>query len=141
VPIRGVVCAVAVGRLRIKDNSTSMNIKHILVVDPSENEMGLLDGGGCFAFMFDTGIHTSSTENYQNTKMPTCEAVWSNWQATSSHFDENELVQARKLARIAVKEVWKAMKESVERVGAPLRQEINNLEETVGAIDDEKMEI
>ncbi|KAJ7594546.1 exosome component Rrp46, partial [Mycena floridula] len=79
VPMKGVVCAVAVGRISS------------FILDPSDAETTSLSAGGCFAFL----VTDSDT---------TC--VWTNWRSLSQGgFDEKELVQARDLARTAAKKV------------------------------------
>ncbi|CAK5284477.1 unnamed protein product [Mycena citricolor] len=87
VPMKAVVCAVAVGKTRAA-----------LVVDPSEDE-GPLDASGCFAFAFGG-----------EPDVPRC--VWSNWRSVSPEglFDEDELAQARSLALVAAKSVLNGIK-------------------------------
>ena len=82
VPMKGVVCAVAIGRI----NST-------LVVDPSEDEEAALDATGCFAFAFGTGVDDAR-------------CVWTNWTSSSGSFDEAELASCKRLASGAAKSVW-----------------------------------
>lgn len=146
VPMRGVTCAVAVGRLR---TDSASNPKNLLIVDPSENEFSSLEGGGCFAFLFATGLLPSPSDNQirSTAEMPKCEAVWSDWQINSLPFDESELVKARELAKIAAGQVWLAMKESVEWIGKEDEWKSGRVWEKNMAgkrrvvEDDEKMEI
>jgi len=140
VPMRAVVCAVSVGRLHLPTTSAPSKIarRPTLVVDPGEDEIGLLEGGGCFAFMLGAGVLTAST-NGQSPQTPGCDAVWSNWYATSSRFDENEFVEASKLAKIAVQQVWKTMKASVGQ--APFEQRVNREGMEFDVKEDEKMDI
>ncbi|KAJ7465026.1 exosome component Rrp46 [Mycena latifolia] len=81
IPMKGVVCAVAVGR-----------IKSTLIVDPSEDEELALDATGCFAFSFGDGVDDAR-------------CVWTNWTSSSS-FDETELAHCKRLASGAAKSVW-----------------------------------
>jgi exosome complex component RRP46 len=117
VPMRGVVCAVAVGRLVSTTTTTSASAfgapaspaKSILVLDPSEAELASLEAAGCFAFMFAAGLR--GLADSAGPCVP-CEAVWTDWHAKSS-FSEDELVWARALAQVGAVRVWRAMKESV----------------------------
>jgi exosome complex component RRP46 len=112
VPMRGVVCAVAVGRSRSPGLfATPHSI--LLILDPDESESASLEGGGCFAFHF-----TVDTTQSGGTGGDFPELVWSNWQPTTP-FNENEIVRARDLARAGSKLVWGTMKESVGRMGEP----------------------
>ncbi|KAF7978240.1 hypothetical protein HWV62_1254 [Athelia sp. TMB] len=106
VPMKGVVCAVAVGSLSSSSNSTPSSI---LVLDPSDEELLNLQGGGCFAFIFSsiTTDATSSDSAYH------CEPVFSSWQAMPKPFTADELFQARDLAQAGAAKVWSAMKDSV----------------------------
>ncbi|KAJ7205196.1 exosome component Rrp46 [Mycena pura] len=81
VPMKGVVCAVAVGRT----NST-------LLIDPGDDEAAKLGASGCFAFLFGDGVDDAR-------------CVWTNWR-TSESFDEPELQKAQLLASLAAKSVW-----------------------------------
>ncbi|KAG6910399.1 hypothetical protein DXG01_010754 [Tephrocybe rancida] len=95
VPMRGVVCAVAVGR-RKGDGGA-------LVVDPDEGH-GVLDAEGCFAFMF--------TRDGSDTQ---AQCVWTNWKQGSG--DESVLSAARELAGRAADDVYAAIHTSVEGIG------------------------
>ncbi|KAG6852338.1 hypothetical protein C0991_000583 [Blastosporella zonata] len=90
VPMRGVVCAVAVGRR--KDGP--------LVVDPDAGD-GALDAEGCFAFMF-----TRDGDDVQ------ARCVWTNWKQGSG--DEGVLSAARELASQAAGDVYAAIHANVE---------------------------
>ncbi|KAF8161665.1 exosome component Rrp46 [Crassisporium funariophilum] len=95
VPMRGVVSAVAVGRL--PDGA--------LVVDPDDEETKIMTGGGCFAFLFADGV------GFENSNS---DCVWSSWKSRTREHDETELFRARELARIGARSVYLAMKQSVE---------------------------
>ncbi|KAF7318481.1 Exosome component Rrp46 [Mycena chlorophos] len=88
VPMRGVVCAVAVGRS--KDGT--------MFLDPDEADV--LDASGCFAFMFERGEDDAR-------------CVWSSWRATSgmpvagAGIGEGDLKSMRRLALVGAREVWK----------------------------------
>lgn len=126
-PMRGVVCAVAVGRLK---NS------HALVVDPSEDELPILDGGGTFSFLV-----TALPQGAQ----AITQLGWSNWNAAP--FREEELLSATQLAQEASELVYKQMKEAVGHLAfgttPPASSEVKGA--TIRSmnvdIDDEKMEI
>jgi exosome complex component RRP46 len=102
VPMRGVVCAVSVGRLGPAPNLT-------LVVDPTDDETTSLAGGGCFAFLFANGLGSGDSE-----------CVWANWKTVKGTFDEKELLSARELARGAARQVCAAIRESVDGMGTAL---------------------
>lgn len=95
IPMRGVVCALAVARV---DNT--------LLVDPSPEEMGKVDGSGsgCFAFMFGHGVGRTPNEADF-----TC--VWSNWRGVSG--SEEDVIAARDLAKGSARRVWEAIKASI----------------------------
>ncbi|KAF8227738.1 hypothetical protein L208DRAFT_1404966 [Tricholoma matsutake] len=98
VPLKGVVCAVAVGRLADDD---------VLVVDPGEDETGDLSASGCFAFLFSCVRHEGVVGR----------CVWTNWRAVGKgRFDEPVLEEGKELARRAAEEVYVAMKKSIESV-------------------------
>ncbi|KAH8118550.1 hypothetical protein DFH11DRAFT_1797416 [Phellopilus nigrolimitatus] len=100
-PLRGVVCAAAVGRARGS---------RVLLVDPAEDELAVLDGGGTFAFLVSGGRAGADVDALRLK----AELVWSNWSAAP--FDEDELVQAAALARAGALSVWQHMKEAVALV-------------------------
>jgi exosome complex component RRP46 len=102
VPLKGVICAVAVGR-RLSDG--------VLVLDPGEDEEEGLSAGGCFAFLF-------SSLSGEADVVGRC--VWTNWRAVGkTRFDERTLGDARKLANRAAGEVYLAMKKNIERIWMP----------------------
>lgn len=130
VPMRGIVCAVAVGR-KSSEGGTE------LVLDPSEAELPHLLGGGCFAFFFSAVLSSSSS-----TGIPPCSLLWTNY-TTNTPFDEAELERARGLAEAGVRKVWKALKKSVgtmntsqESIARKLKKDTEAVEE-----DDANMEI
>lgn len=149
VPMRGVVCAIAVGRLK----GTGA-----LVVDPSEEEE--LDATGCFAFMFADSAGGEKTSGSES--IPGCECVWTDWKsldAGGGGFQEEELVRATEMARMGAEMVWREMKDSVRLMGlgrrAPLVAKTNTgvvaggtgtkknalVKEEEEEVDDDKMEI
>jgi exosome complex component RRP46 len=99
VPLKGVICAVALGR-RLDDG--------VLVVDPGEDERDL-SACGCFAFLF-------SSLGGGESLVGKC--VWTNWRVIGKGtFDERLLVDARQLARGAAGEVYLAMKKIIHGAG------------------------
>jgi exosome complex component RRP46 len=102
--MRGVVTAVAIGRLR--DGT--------LVVDPDEEEEESLGGGGCFAFMFADGLDKTRSD-----------CVWSGWRSMSGTYDESEFFSARELAKAAALDVYLAMKKNIETLGARVSYNID----------------
>ncbi|EKM79519.1 hypothetical protein AGABI1DRAFT_114059 [Agaricus bisporus var. burnettii JB137-S8] len=128
VPMRGVVCAVAVGHLPDVG----------FVVDPSEDECAYIDAGGCFAFMFAEGVG-SGIEN-----------VWSSWRSQSGTFAEKDFTDARALAQAGAQRVYSAMKNSVSGMGTAEPFELLSSNDTkfeghrglgIGADDDNEMVI
>lgn len=95
IPMRGVVCAVAIGRL------PGVGI----VVDPSEEECADMDVGGCFAFIFAEGVGRC------------VESVWTSWRSKSGIFDEKDFAEARELAKDAAQNVYNAIKRSISWMG------------------------
>ncbi|KAF7296881.1 Exosome component Rrp46 [Mycena indigotica] len=91
VPMRAIVCAVAIGRLT--------NDKTLLV-DPDSEEEPHLDASGCFAFAFGRGPDDAR-------------CVWANWRSMSggAGYDEEEVAEAKEMARVAAKKVWRHVKE------------------------------
>jgi exosome complex component RRP46 len=112
VPMRGVVCAVAVGRMRPPVAKPKQAVT--LILDPNDRELSTLEGGGCFAFLFAVGVNQAGAEESNVVSEPKapCEAVWSNWHATTT-FHDDELVRARELAKMGAERVWLKMKESL----------------------------
>jgi exosome complex component RRP46 len=93
IPMRGVVCAIAVGKTRHGD----------LVADPDERTAIEIVQGGCFAFMVADGAGLESNST----------TVWTNWKSQElGTFDENDLISAREVARESIKEVYATMKSS-----------------------------
>lgn len=125
-PLRGVVCAAGVGRLRSSSD---------LLLDPSEEETAALNGGGTFAFL----IFGSKQES---TRAP--DLVWSNWNAAP--FREDELVRATALAQAGAQKVWEHIKDAVahETFGTPFTSDQARKKEKPIAseeLSDAKMEI
>lgn len=115
IPMRGVVCAVSVGR-----------VGSSLLVDPSADEVAVLEAGGCFAFLF-AGSG------------PEC--VWSNWKtASGTAFEEEEVVKAKEMAKVAAAEVWAAVKASIYSAGTDASL-VKKDQKPVAHDDDDKMEI
>ncbi|KIM36926.1 hypothetical protein M413DRAFT_448844 [Hebeloma cylindrosporum] len=96
VPMRGLVAAVAVGRVSGGQ----------LVLDPSEEEAVSLEAGGTFAFMFADGIGRKTSNS---------ECVWTNWKSDSGGYDQREIFQARELARTGARAVYEAMRTDFEK--------------------------
>lgn len=87
IPLKGVVCAVAVGFSSSKGE---------IVLDPPET----VESGGCFAFMF--GGDEGSEET-----------VWSNWKTTAEkHTSSNAFELAKERARAGAKDVYNTIKTS-----------------------------
>ncbi|KAG2134532.1 hypothetical protein DEU56DRAFT_809589 [Suillus clintonianus] len=100
IAMRGVVCAVSVGRVK-KGNVVSVE------VDTADD--AVLEGGGCFAFLFGFALSGPIKGS-----APPCEDVWSIYSVRpGSSFDEAELVRAKEVAREAAAEVWQCMKDSI----------------------------
>jgi exosome complex component RRP46 len=112
VPMRGVVCAVSVGRL----HTTSMPSVAYLVLDPSDSELASATASGCFAFIFAYGLESPERSNSAGYPKMSCELVWSNWRAGA--FGEEELIRAQELAKVGAERVWLAMKESIPSMNA-----------------------
>lgn len=143
IPMKGVVCAVAVGRLSSHISGASR-----LVLDPSETELGYLAGGGCFAFLFSTVLLEESSQADSNS--PACLLIWTSYSSSASSFDESELFAAKALAEVGARQVWHTLKDSVPTLdssGATQTHDRYNDEERTGAsrtkdeVDDAKMEI
>jgi exosome complex component RRP46 len=121
IAMRGVVCAVPVGRVKKGGVVT-------LEVDPPDD--AVLEGGGCFAFLF--GFALSGPEIGT---APPCDDIWSTYRGRpGSSFDEAELLRAKEVARDGAAKVWQSMKDSIRRQKIP--GEMRSAEE-----DDVKMEI
>ncbi|KAI0761305.1 3' exoribonuclease family, domain 1-domain-containing protein [Trametes elegans] len=136
VPMKGVVCAVALGRLK-SDSSAAT-----LILDPEETELPRLTGGGCFAFLFSAALPGSPLAS---SGIPPCSLLWTNY-TTAAPFDVSELGQARELAEKGALNVWLKMKESVawlEKSAVPKVEATSEALEPPGLmdVDDEKVEI
>ncbi|KAI0667281.1 hypothetical protein C8Q78DRAFT_1082398 [Trametes maxima] len=136
VPMKGVVCAVAIGRLLSDPGEPT------LVLDPEEAELSRLAGSGCFAFLFSATLPISAVPSVDT---PPCSLLWTNY-TTAAPFDSAELAKARALAERGARRVWLALKESVSSLGRPLVPKVEVKEEAKGApsameVDDEKVEI
>ncbi|KAI0918491.1 hypothetical protein AcV5_002471 [Taiwanofungus camphoratus] len=145
VPMRGVVCAVSIGRLPSTSGTT-------LVLDPTEMELSRLTGGGCFAFLFSSVLSSSPKDTAD---IPPCSLLWTNYTANTP-FDESELSSAHGLAEQGAREVWKTLKDSVSwmekssttesewKTRTKDKEELlssTNEETSEQELDDEKMEI
>ena len=97
-------CAESSGQFQLAVLVLPPSSCYAAALDPSDDEISSLEGGGCFAFSFATGQKGGS------------EMVWSNWQSNTP-FDEVELLGARELARTGAKQVWMCMKESIGWMG------------------------
>ncbi|KAH9888050.1 hypothetical protein C8Q73DRAFT_748394 [Cubamyces lactineus] len=140
VPMKGVVCAVSVGRLQSEDGRAT------LILDPEEAELPWLAGSGCFAFLFSAVLPASPLSSAD---VPPCSLLWTNY-TTAAPFDVSELSRARELAEKGARQAWQKMKESVawlENSSAPpIKAEVKTEdEEPAGGmdvdVDDEKVEI
>ncbi|KAH9916986.1 3' exoribonuclease family, domain 1-domain-containing protein [Epithele typhae] len=139
VPMKGVVCAVAVGR---------MTGGAVLVLDPEESELPRLAGGGCFAFLFSSTL--GDGKESPAVDVPPCSMLWTNF-TTSAPFDVDELSRARQLAAKGAVEVWLAMKGTMGSGAGTLNDSTStqvkeeNLSQNVpsGAmeVDDDEVEI
>jgi len=133
VPMRGVVCAVSVAQY-LPPWSTETH----LVLDPSEDQIQLSTASGCFAFLFTS--NGASTKNSSEELDAT--EVWSNWQSMTS-FDEQELLAAKRLAKVGAQAVWMEMKERLSAIELPAFVTDEENEESMGHDEDneENMEI
>lgn len=135
VPMKGVVCAVAVGRLKPGSERPT------LILDPEETELPDLAGSGCFAFLFSTAVYAAGTSS---PSPPPCSLLWTNY-TTAAPFDVGQLSQARKLAEEGAGHVWLKMKESVGSLDKSivLKDVKTEAEGDTGMmkVDDEKVEI
>ncbi|GLB37879.1 putative 3' exoribonuclease family, domain 1 [Lyophyllum shimeji] len=140
VPMRGVVCAVAVGLL----HGARGREEDGLVVDPDERD-GPLDAEGCFAYMYtrDAGgdVHAK--------------CVWTDWRATGGPGEMYEagaevLQRAREAGERGAREVYEAVYASVERMGtkekvptvaAVVRKDVEMEEMEEPGEEEEEMEI
>jgi exosome complex component RRP46 len=86
IPLIGIVVAVSLGVKRVGKN-------RILIVDPEDEEIPDLVGGGVFAFVFSQS-HTMNQDQHE--KMMHGRLVWSSWDGI---FDVAEVAKAEALAR------------------------------------------
>ena len=112
IPMRGVVCAVAVGLQRKKDDHRS-GMEFLL--DPVEESE--LDGAGCVAFLFNNvDLGPASALVREQGGGMSSEVVWTNFKSCRGSvvsLDASELAQATALARKGAAEVWSCMKKSL----------------------------
>ncbi|KAK7025981.1 hypothetical protein VNI00_015811 [Paramarasmius palmivorus] len=133
IPMKGVICAVALGRVP----------ESRYIVDPSDEEVETMNGGGCFAFVFSDVLDSS-----ESSSKSTC--IWSNWRSWSEGggFDEQEVIRTRELAREAAEGVWERMKKLVHDAEHPPPKTFHGslskkaaVKATEHDVDDAKMEI
>ncbi|KAH7890161.1 exosome component Rrp46 [Phlebopus sp. FC_14] len=99
IPMRGVVCAVAVGRRRVGDEVG-------LVLDPLDESK--INGGGCFAFLF--GVTREGVQS----NIPPSKMIWTDYRAgVGESIDAREITQATELARKGAADVWVEIKKSL----------------------------
>ncbi|KZS96455.1 hypothetical protein SISNIDRAFT_407635 [Sistotremastrum niveocremeum HHB9708] len=107
-PLKGVICAVAVGKKSFGD--------HELVLDPE----GEVAQGGCFAFLFGGGGKEE-------------EVVWTNWKsgrgweadmAVDGDADA-DLDDARELARKAAREVYASIRKAIAQEGGEVVMDVD----------------
>lgn len=127
VPMRGIVCAVAVGRLK-------SDAEDILILDPEEEELHRLAGSGCFAFLFSSMLSTADSLD-----VPPCSLVWTNY-TTTAPFNISELARARELASKGAQQVWVAIKTSIDSTGIKT-ESLAKISHSAMDVDDEKIEI
>lgn len=129
IPMKGVVCTVAVGRL-----STDPNTEAVLVLDPADEELPRCSGVGCFAFLFSSTLSPTPPSG----DIPPHSLLWMNYTA-STPFNDIELAAARELASEGAREVWTKLKESITKMDHTSSPETANSDKDVD--DDAKMEI
>jgi len=100
--MRGLVSAVAVGRLSGGQ----------LVVDPDEEEAVSLEVGGTFAFVFADGVDRKNSKLGMRVD---------HWKSNSGRYDQNEIFQARELARTGDRAVYDAVSAHFEKPGMGAR--------------------
>jgi exosome complex component RRP46 len=117
IPMRGVVCAVCVGRTSLLDGSSEY------LVDPTRYEARSLDGSGCFAFLLQDASNASPGS-----------LVWSSWHSgPSSVLADADAKQIHDLALHATTQLWHKMKELFK---SPQIKRNNELD-SYGAVDSE----
>jgi len=101
VPMRGVVLACAVGKL--KDGT--------LVIDPEESEDADMIEGGCFAYLFadDVGGESKAV------------CVWSAWRSRTGTYSQTDLVSAKEIGLQGARLVYEKVRASVEDPNLPKR--------------------
>ncbi|KAF5346237.1 hypothetical protein D9758_014395 [Tetrapyrgos nigripes] len=97
IPMRGVVCAVVVGRKQ-KSGPTSSSSKYI--VDPTDEESNSLDASGCFAFLFSDVLGKKTTGAAGST------CLWTSWHCYEGGIDETELEEVKGVGLEGAKEIW-----------------------------------
>jgi len=118
IPLRGVVCAVAVGRPTTSVPSAPTTIS-TLVLDPSPEEISSLTAQGIFAFLISSALSVPSAG-----QEPPTELIWSNWSSNNlgitkvSEGEVAELGRAREMARQGAIKVWWKMRETVSGMEA-----------------------
>lgn len=135
--MKGIVCAVAIGRLLDSQDPPVPT----LVVDPSEAEVPFLAGGGCFAFSFSS---TLSRMPSQDNGIPPIALLWTNYTATTVSFNDEEFEDARRLAEASAIQVWLKLKESLQGSRPPqpaVLEPSSKNKADMSDVDDEKMEI
>ena len=133
VPMKGVVCAVAVGRL--PDGAGA----HAMVLDPSEAELPSLVGGGCFVFMFSSVLpHPKKTAD-----VPQAALLWTNYTATSGTIEDSEFAEAQELALEGAERIWRTFKDSISHHGEHEAEDIKaeKSRQSSPEVDDAEMEI
>lgn len=107
IPMKGIVCAVAVGVL----NEPSSEDR-TFVVDPSEAELPMLSASGCFAFMYSSTL--TSSEKSSETATPPSSLVWTNFSSSRGiPFSEVDLKIATDVASRTASKLWAQMKQSI----------------------------
>ncbi|KAI0718683.1 hypothetical protein C8T65DRAFT_570384 [Cerioporus squamosus] len=135
VPMRGVVFAVAVGRLKGDADGE-------LILDPEEVELPHLAGSGCFTFLFSSSL-SASADIPSPSEPPACSLLWTNY-TTAAPFDVSELTRARELAAKGARQVWLALKESLASrlTSTAVKTEVKSERPSQAMeVDDEKVEI
>ena len=115
IPMRGVVCAVAVAQPQSASTSASPSAAQPqLVADPSharDDTCPTYISTGCFAFLFGVDQDASSGANGV---IPPAKTIWTNYRARPGHaFSPTALAQAEKVALEGAVGVWTVMKESL----------------------------
>ena len=134
IPMKGVVCAIAVGRLR---DSEAIQDAPDLILDPSEDELSMLSGSGCFAFLFSSALPQSA---HSQPDIPSNSLLWTNYAIATASFDSKEFDRALELASSGAVRIWQALKNGLRpHEDSPVAELVK--EAVHNASDDEKMEI